>query len=217
VSFPRATFDIVEMQVEFPSDSTGRMNPKLHVSAHTDLEPGLAGNEAELPIDLVIEGGLDQMNLDLVANDAGHEWTRAELLALIVLGRSLQSSVTTGDLGVAVRALSHELTAAFTQEVEGLAQETLGVHVQLDLTGWRWQMGRRLSIEGPGLLSNLSVSSDVAATSSVSSTSTPTGDPVRLRLLIFDHLPVGRDFAFEGRSYSTSQNDLRLSYRLFEE
>ncbi|HEY4223410.1 MAG TPA: hypothetical protein VGO62_18760, partial [Myxococcota bacterium] len=82
--------------------------------------------------------------------------------------------------------------------------------------GWRWRIGHRIDLEGTAGLGN-------AASAPAASTTTEAGaDSARLRLLLFDHLPVGDQLAFEGSvlhapdAGATTTGELRLAYRLFE-
>jgi hypothetical protein len=68
-------------------------------------------------------------------------------------------------------------------------------------------------LEGPGLLLQAATTDSTASTSA--STTTTSTDAVRVRLLLWDHLPVGRALSAEGRFGVAS--DLRLSWRIFEE
>lgn len=216
INFPRARFEVLEMQVEFPAGRDGRLNPLVHLGARTEIPPGGAGsNDTEIPVELFLDGGLEKgINLDLVATDPQREWGRSDLLGVILFGQSLESTVATGDASIALRALVREATSPITAELERLAQETLGVRVELDPSGWRWQLGRRLQIEGAVQL--LSTPDSSAAASTSGNTTNTAFDAVRLRFLIVDHLTVGKNLSLEGRQ-GTAGGDLRLSLRLFEE
>lgn len=223
IDFPRARFEVVEMQLEFPTRPDGSLNPVVHLTARAEIPPGGAGtNDTEIPIDLFLDGDLEKgLSLDLVSTAQGN-YTRSELLGLVLFGKSLDETVAEADTSLAVRALMREAAAPITAELERLAQETLGVQVEIDPSGWRWQLGRRLQLEGAGFLVQETATAAAGitdTTGSISVTTTSTNntaiDAVRLRLLIFDHLPVGKNLSLEGRS-STVGGDLRLSLRLFE-
>lgn len=223
IDFPRARFEVVEMQLEFPTRPDGTLNPVVHLTARAEIPPGGAGtNDTEIPIDLFLDGDLEKgLDLDLVSTAQGN-YTRSELLGLVLFGKSLDETVAEADTSLAVRALMREAAAPITAELERLAQETLGVQVEIDPSGWRWQLGRRLQLEGAGFLVQETATAAAGitdTTGSISVTTTSTNntaiDAVRLRLLIFDHLPVGKNLSLEGRS-STVGGDLRLSLRLFE-
>jgi hypothetical protein len=99
-----------------------------------------------------------------------------------------------------------------SQQLEALVGGT-GLDVNIDvISGWQLQLGRRLVIEGQGLLSQTTTTTDTASTTGTTTIGT---DALRVRLLLFDHLPLGRSLSAEGRFGTTS--DLRLSWRLFEE
>jgi hypothetical protein len=133
--------------------------------------------------------------------------------------------VAQGDTNVAVRALLREATAPLTRELEDALLSNFGVDVELDATGWRWQLGRRLELEGAGILIESSEQTTTAATAAgstaagASPSSTPSSystDAVRLRFLVLDHLPFGRNLSFESRA-GLGGSEVRLSLRLFEE
>lgn len=219
VDFPRARFEIIEMQLQFPTTAEGTIKPVLHLSARSELAPGAAGNSVEVPVDLTIDGGFDAMQLDLVAVDPNRVWTRSELFAYILFG-VIPSDAGGADLvstsvDVASRAALRELAAPVNREVESLVESGLGLDVNIDVvSGFQVQLGQRLVLEGPGLLSQAPVA-DTTTTTTTAATTSVTTDAVRVRLLLFDHLPIGRALSAEGRFGVAS--DLRLSWRLFEE
>lgn len=217
IDFPRARFDVTEMQVEFPPSGEGKLNPLLHLTARAEIPPGGAGtNDTEIPIDLSLDGDIDNgINLDLIATDPQREWARSELLGLILFGKSFENTVAERDASIAIRALMSEAAAPLTAELERLARETLGVAVEIDPSGWRWQLGRRLQLEGAGFL--LQSGQDTTSAALPTGTTTNTAaDAVRLRLLIVDHLALGKNLSLEGRTGSAG-SDLRLSLRLLED
>jgi hypothetical protein len=218
VDFPRARFEIVELQLQFPTSADGSIKPTLHLSANTELPPGTAGNSVEVPIDLSIDGGFDAMQLDLTATDSNRVWTRAELFAYILFGvvpsTDGGADLVSTSVDVASRAALRELTAPVNREVEDLVERGLGLDVNIDVvSGFQVQLGQRLVLEGPGLLLQAATSDSTSSTTA--STTTTSTDAFRVRLLLFDHLPVGRALSAEGRFGVAS--DLRFSWRIFEE
>ncbi len=218
VDFPRARFDILELQVQFPTAAEGTIKPVLHLSARAELPPGSAGNSVEVPVDLTIDGGFDAMQLDLSASDPARLWTRSELFAYILFGvvptSESGASLVSTSVDVASRAALRELAAPVNREVESLVESGLGVDVNIDVvSGFQLQLGRRLVLEGPGLFSQALATSD--STTSAATTGTSGTDALRVRLLFYDHLPLGRALSAEGRFGLVS--DLRLSWRLYED
>jgi len=217
VDFPRARFDVIEMQVQFPTTADGSLKPVLHIAARAELPPGAAGNQVEVPVDLSLDGSFDAMQLDLTATDPARQWTRAELFAHILFG-VVPNTETGADLigtsvDVASRAALRELAAPVNREVEALVESGLGVHVNIDVvSGFQLQLGRRLVLEGPGLLSQALGTSDSTTSTTAGTSGT---DALRVRLLFYDHLPIGRAVSAEGRFGLVS--DLRLSWRLVEQ
>ncbi len=212
VDFPRARFDVVEMQVQFPTSAEGKINPLVHLAARTELQPGAAGNDVEVPIDLTLDGTFDLMQLDLVATDPNRQWSRTELFAYILFGTlpAHDGGLVDAGVDVARQAALRELAAPVSEELTQLAEKQLGLDVNIDVvSGWQLQLGRRLVLEG-GFFNQ------TTTTDSATSSSTTNGtDALRVRLLFFDHLPFGRSLSAEGRIGVTS--DLRLSFRLFEQ
>jgi hypothetical protein len=225
ITFPKARFEVKEMQVEFPSTGDGRLHPLVHLTARAEIPPGAAGNnDTEIPVDLYLDGDLEKgINLDLLATDPVRQWSRNDLLGLILFGKSLELTVADRDISLARNALLNEATASLTAELEQLAQATLGIDVEIAATGWRWQLGRRLQVEGEvSLIDNIAAaasgSSTAAASSSAAGRSSATSsDTLRLRLLFIDHLqPFGKSLSLDGRG-SAGGTDVRLSLRIFEE
>ncbi|MBM4281205.1 MAG: hypothetical protein FJ137_10770 [Deltaproteobacteria bacterium] len=216
VEFPRARFDIVQMQLQFPTSGNGSLQPLLHLSARTDLAPGVAGNDVEVPVELAIDGSFDAMQLDLTAVDAQRQWSRTELLAFILFGTIPADTSATfvgASVAVAQRAALRELAAPVSQQIEQIVGNA-GLDFNIDVvSGWQLELGRRLVLEGQGLLSQQLGATD--STTTATTTGTTGTDALRVRLLLYDHLPIGRALSAEGRIGATS--DLRLSWRLFEE
>lgn len=218
VDFPRARFDVIEMQLQFPTSPDGAIKPLLHLSARAELPPGTAGNSVEVPVDLSLDGGFDAMQLDLAATDPNRQWTRSELFAYILFGvipaQPGGADLVGTSVEVASRAALRELTAPVNREVEALVESNLGVDVNIDVvSGFQVQLGRRVVLEGPGLQA-LAVG-DSTTSASASTTNTSGTEAVRVRLLFYDHLPVGRALSADGRFGLIS--DLRLSWRLYEQ
>jgi hypothetical protein len=217
VDFPRARFDVIEMQLQFPTAPDGTIKPILHLSARAELPPGSAGNAVEIPVDLNLDGGFDAMQLALSAQDPNRQWTRSELFAHILFGvvpaQPGGADLVGTSVEVASRAALRELTAPVNREVEALLESNLGINVNVDLvSGFQVQLGRRVVLEGPGLQA-LTVTD--STTSSTSNTNASGTEAVRVRLLFYDHLPVGRALSADGRFGLIS--DLRLSWRLYEQ
>jgi hypothetical protein len=216
VEFPRARFDIMEMQIQFPTATDGRLQPLVHLSARADIPPGAAGNDVEVPVDLIIDGTFDAMQLGLSAVDENRQWSRTELMAYILFGTvPSDASGTLAGTGVAVaqRAALRELALPVSMTIEQFVGN-VGLDFNIDVvSGWELELGRRLVLEGQGLLSQQLGATD--STTTASTTGTTGTDALRVRLLLYDHLPLGRALSAEGRVGTTS--DLRLAWRLIEE
>lgn len=213
VDFPRARFDVLEMQVQFPTSAEGGIDPLVHVAARTELPAGAAGNDVEVPVDLSLDGSFDLMQLDLIATDPNRQWSRTELFAYILFGTvpAQDGGLVSAGVDVARQAALRELAAPVSEELTLLAERQLGLNVNIDVvSGWELQLGQRLVIEGQGFLTQTTQPSDSATSATSGGT-----DALRVRLLFFDHLPLGKSLSLEGRLGVTS--DVRLSFRLFEE
>lgn len=216
VDFPRARFDVAEMQVQFPTSAEGKINPLVHLAARTELQPGAAGNDVEVPIDLTLDGTFELMQLDLVATDPNRQWSRTDLFAYILFGTvpAQDGGLVDAGVDVARQAALRELAAPVSEELTLIAERELGLDVNIDVvSGWQLQLGRRLVLEGQGLGTATTTTTD-AATATASTQSTNGTDALRVRLLLYDHLPLGRSLSFEGRFGATA--DVRLSFRIFE-
>ncbi|MCC7070808.1 MAG: translocation/assembly module TamB domain-containing protein [Deltaproteobacteria bacterium] len=217
IDVPRTRFEVAELQVQFLTTGDGRIDPELHLAARAEIPPGGAGsNDTEIPIDLTLDGTLEEgIQLDITATDSSREWSRSDLFALIVFGRTLESDLSGVALNALLRAAGRDVAAPVTDELASMVASALGLKVELDLGGLRWQLGRRVQLESSFVFQQ-QVVSDVSALTN-GSTSSVTPDALRVRWLIVDHLPVflGRNLSVDGRSGSNG-SDLRLSWRLFE-
>ncbi|MBI1945418.1 MAG: translocation/assembly module TamB domain-containing protein [Deltaproteobacteria bacterium] len=218
IDVPRTRFEVQELQLQFLTTGDGRINPELHLAARAEIPPGGAGsNDTEIPVELTLDGDLEEgIQLDITATDANREWSRSDLFALIVFGRTLETDVSGLALSTLLRAAGRDVAAPVTDELASMLASTLGMNLELDLGGLRWQLGRRLQVEGSFVLQQqLTTDSSTLASGAASSVST---DAFRVRLLIVDHLPtfLGRNLSLDGRSGSGG-SDLRLSLRLFEQ
>lgn len=218
IDVPRLRFEVAELQVQFLTTGDGRIDPELHLAARAEIPPGGAGaNDTEIPVDLTLDGTLEEgIQLDITATDASREWSRSDLFALIVFGRTLESDLSGAALNALLRAAGRDVAAPVTDELASMVASALGMKVELDLGGLRWQLGRRLQVESSFVLQQ-QVTSDVGTLTN-GSTSSVTPDAIRVRMLIVDHLPtfLGRNLSLDGRSGSNG-SDLRLSLRLFEQ
>lgn len=218
IDVPRTRFEVQELQLQFLTTGDGRINPEIHLAARAELPPGAAGtNDTEIPVDLTLDGDLEEgIGLDITAIDASREWSRSDLFALIVFGRTLETDVSGAALSALLRAAGRDMAAPVTDELSSMLASTLGMNLELDLGGLRWQLGRRLQVEGSFVLQQqLTTDPATLATGNASSIA---ADAFRVRLLIVDHLPtyLGRNLSLDGRSGSAG-SDLRLSLRLFEQ
>lgn len=222
--FPFATFDVEQSQIEFVRRSDGRLVPRLYLVARTELEPPRNGLDTEVPVVLSLDGDLDQMQLDLHAEDTDLDISQNALFRYVLFGAPLSSTERSADASGALRAVSSELTSAFTRDIERTFSEELGTDVQLQVFyddgrvsgGVRYALGRRLEIEGEAGILGQTTDANAPAT---------TGE-LRLRLLVLDHMPLalGRHVAFVGQVKSPSgttasdgaSSDMRLTYRIFE-
>jgi|GEM_PF-6973969 len=223
--FPYAQFDLASATVDFKQTPGHFIDPQFRIEAWSEVSqrdiPQL--NQETLPLVLVLEGNLDEMKLDFRAED-GSDYSRTDLLALVLLGYlpSLPGDSAGGGPSTdnALRAVSRELTASTRKQVEDLLRNKLGANVQVDLyadssgvkTGVRWHLGKRLELEGAG---GIQFGNDASAQN----------NDLRLRFLIFDHLPFGKELFLEGglaSPPSTNQNaeprgDVRMTYRILEQ
>ncbi len=218
IDVPRTRFEVQELQLQFLTTGDGRINPELHLAARAEIPPGGAGtNDTEIPVELTLDGNLEEgIQLDITATDASREWSRSDLFALIVFGRTLETDLSGVALGTLLRAAGRDVAAPVTDEFASMLASTLGLNLELDLGGLRWQLGRRLQVEGSFVFQQ-QLTTDTSTLASGTGSSITT-DAFRARLLIVDHLPtfLGRDLSLDWRS-GAGGSDLRLSLRLFEQ
>lgn len=228
VSFPRARMEVTEARVEFPRERAG-LEPKILLVARGELPPE-GQCDAEIPVKLTLEGDeLDRIQMDLIAEESGNGHTRTHLLAAILLGRPLPECSQDGGLAdpnAALRAVSSELTAGLTREIEDFVARELGSEVQVSLfleegrvgTDVRWRLSKRLELEGETGFRYRE------AGSAKPDEERPVGSNARARLLLLDHLPLSGDLFLEGGFAAAEGSlfdantaaELKLKYRVFE-
>lgn len=214
VQFPQARFEIVSTQIEFIQKSSGTV-PAVRLLARSELPPSAEG-EVEEPVLLTVSGEINNMQIDLLAEDHPTCYTRADLLGYIILGRTLPrcTSQIAGDASptgsaligsdVLLQSLSKELVSTVTDQIERQIERQFGARVQLDLQAntsgvsadWRWEIDRRLDVEGAaGLLgeintqqnTNLSVTDPLQSPVGQLSSKTNNVDNIKFRFLLVDH------------------------------
>jgi hypothetical protein len=226
VLFPHSRFEFVESNVEFPRERKG-LEPKVALFARGELQPRTTGCETELPVQLSLEGDdLDRIAIDLQAEESRLSHDKSDLLASVLLGLPLtacRAEAGAVDPDAMVRAFSSEFTAGLTAQLEETIQEQFGGELQVNVflqggrlaTDVRWEIGRRLVVEGESPIVAL------AATDSADDSARN----LRLRLLFLDHVPpLSSDLFLEGgfeQRDGVSQEDestveTRLKLRFFE-
>ncbi len=224
IQFPYARFEVMQTQVAFPPAKDGRINPEIFLSARGELEPPRNGLDTEVPCLLTLDGNLDQMSLKLEAEATEYNFTEGALLRYVLLGTQLSSGAVVTDADAALRAVSSELTAAFSRDLEQAIADQLGAQVSFSVFyedgqlkgGVRYQLGERLEFDGESGFANVGGGTGTNNAGNVTE--------ARLRLLLVDHMPLllGRDLAFEGHVTTgdgvntQASTNLRLSYRFFE-
>lgn len=206
ITFPSAQFEIENSSIGFSGDDKD-IDPAVEVTARTELAPEITGCEHDLPVLLTIRGrSSSAFELQLSAED-GTEHSRLELLMSALFGQRL--SICEAERGVgdptdaAVRAFTGQLfSQTLTADLERSVRAAVGGDLQIKLffdtnqvaTDVRWQLGRRLALEGGAPLYQWNVLDDSNA---------QRVDPseianLRLRLLWLDHVPPFQgDLSFE--------------------
>jgi hypothetical protein len=224
IQFPYARFEVMQTQVTFPPAKDGRINPEIFLSARGELEPPRNGLDTEVPCLLTLDGNLDQMSLKLEAEATEYNFTEGALLRYVLLGTKLSTGAVVTDADAALRAVSSELTAAFSRDLEQAIAEQLGAQLSFSVFyedgqlkgGVRYQLGERLEFDGEAAFANVGGGAGTSNGGNVTE--------ARIRLLLVDHMPyvLGRDLAFEGHVTTgdgvntQASTNLRLSYRFFE-
>jgi hypothetical protein len=235
VDFPRARFEFTDSQVEFLPERAS-FNPRLSIQARSELPPGRTGCDADVPALLFFRGdSLDEFRMDLEAEGQGMH-SRNDLFRAVLFGQRLpmcDAAIGQEDASFALRAFSGEFTAGLTRQLEATIAERFGGELQVLLfaeakglgTDVRWQLGRRLVFEGETPLYTWGQENNAAASTAHQRENIGASN-LRLRLLLFDHLPPNDGELFlEGALQSredviTRDTDAvlegRLKYRLFE-
>lgn len=234
LTFPTARFELIDSQIEFPQERAS-LEPRVGVMARADLTPSRTGCETDLPVLLSLEGDtLEEVQLDLEA-ETGERHSRSDLFVNVLFGQRLAQCEAARGLGdprnAAVRAFTGQLFASgFTQQIEEVIATSIGGEIQFNIfletgrlgTDVRWQLGRRVVFEGEAPLYTW----ESGAGTSAADREALNASNLRLRFLLFDHLPPGDGDLFleteltsrEDEIVGTSESNLegRFKYRLFE-
>ena len=225
VRFPKTLLEFTEARVEFPRERVG-LNPRIFVSARGELAAQPPVCTAEIPILLTLEGeDLNQVQMNLEAEESDLRHTRTELLSAVLLGQQLprcSDGAGSVDPDVALRAVVSGLTSTLRKGIERFVADKTGSDFQLDLvvrdgrvgTDLRWKLSKRLQLEGGTGFGFGDDGTNAAGT---------LGSSAFARFLILDHFPVSGDLFVEGGFSSTDAaviNDntaveLKLTYRVF--
>lgn len=195
IKFPQAIFQI-EPSTMAVSGYPGKMDAKLNIRAQGELNPLKVEVRETTGVELSLKGDLNSAKFDFIP---------------ISGNRSLNRSAIIGRLSDP----GQFLLGSFREQVEQLLTGKSGSRPSLTTSvkdsriaaQIEWQIGPRLELEGTA-----------AASPNIQF------EDFRLRLLIFDHLPVGKSFAVEGEFLSpssVSKNDpseqrIKLKYRILE-
>ncbi len=234
LTFPTARFEIVDSQIEFPQERAA-LEPRINLTARAELPPGRTGCETDLPVLLSLTGeSTEEVQLDLEA-ETGERHTRFDLLMNVLFGQRLAQCEAERGLGdptnAAVRAFTGQLFASgFTQQIEDAIADSFGGEIQFNLfvesgrlgTDVRWQLGRRVVFEGEAPLYTW----EAGTGAGIGDRAALNASNLRLRFLLFDHLPPGDGELFLETELSSEEDELvgntesnlegRLKYRLFE-
>lgn len=234
LAFPTARFEIVDSSIEFPRER-GSLEPRISLFARAELPPGRTGCETDLPVTLSLKGETtEEVQLDLEA-ETGDRHTRFDLLMNVLFGQRLAQCEAARGLGdpsnAAVRAFTGQLFASgFTQQIEEAIVDSFGGDIQFNLfldtgrlgTDVRWQLGRRVVFEGEAPIYTWEAGTGAV----VGERENLSASNLRLRFLLFDHVPPGDGELFLETELTTQENELagtpesnlegRFKYRLFE-
>lgn len=225
VRFPKANLEFTEARVEFPRERVG-LNPRVYVAARGDLAPQPPNCAAEIPVLLTLEGeDLNQVQMNLEAEESDLRHTRTELLSAVLLGQALpRCSDGAGEVDpdLALRAVVSGLTSTLRKGIERFVADKTGSDLQVDLvvkdgrvgTDLRWKLSKRLQLEGG---TGFGYRDDGNADSAT------LGSSAFARFLILDHFPVNGDLFVEGGFSSADSSfvnddtavELKLTYRIF--
>lgn len=216
VTFPAAQFELTDSSIEFAPEEKG-IDPTVAVNARAEFAPEITGCESDLPVLLTIQGRPSTaFELQLAAED-GTEHTRLELLMSALFRQRL--SICEAERGIgdpsdaAVRAFTGQLlNQTLTADLEKSLRAAVGGDLQIKLfldtnqvaTDVRWQLGRRLALEGGAPLYQWNV---VDKSEAQQLESSEIGN-LRLRLLWLDHIPPFQgDLSFE-TTFSGRRDDV---------
>lgn len=223
IRFPYAQFEIEQTRIEFPPASAG-LAPKVYLDARADLPSPKNGLDTDLPCELTLDGDFEKLKLELSAPEAPRSVSDTDLLKFVLFGVPLTAGDLSADPDAALRAVSSELTSDVSRELEQAIQNNFGAALQVNLfaestqagAGIRYEVGSRLDVEGE---------TGVAYGNGTNNLGGLAGQ-VRVRLLLFDHLPglLGEEAAVEGQirtsgavASDATRGELRLTWRVFEE
>ncbi|MFZ9887136.1 MAG: translocation/assembly module TamB domain-containing protein, partial [Myxococcota bacterium] len=206
LTFPSARFELTDSSIDFNPEDKG-IEPVVALVARSEFAPEHTGCESDLPVLLSIQGrSSSAYELQLSAED-GTEHSRLELLMSALFGQRLSLCEAERGIGdptdAAVRAFTGQiLNQTLTADLESSVRSAIGGDLQIKVfmdtnqvaTDVRWQLGRRLALEGGAPLYQWNaVEKGVSQQADVSELGN-----LRLRLLWLDHVPPFEgDISFE--------------------
>lgn len=222
LQFPSAIFDVSQTNIPFVDNPKKPISPSIQLSAFTELSKRRLPIKADTTVELSVRGDLDVLRLDLrpIAGDKTLDRTK---ILLLLLGpttdvQSKEQEQRDPEPQNPVLAISGQLAfLPLTQEIEEWLLKKTQTQVRLQTgitpsglsTQLQWQLNPRIELQG----------------ASVATASSFIMQDLQLKLLLYDHLPLGDMLFLEGVFLSPVDptvsdhlgNQLKLKYRILQQ
>lgn len=236
IIFPSMSFDLVESQIVLDENSARAFDPKIEIVATQELEKDDYGEQIsqDTTIELTLRGDMDRLNLELRPLRGDLRLSQLKIFLLLLSPRSV-AGFDSEDQGELLKRGAQNAAMAFTGEVflrpltnelQELLESKTKTRIQfgsaLEPGGLtlrvNWKLGPRIELQGSYMFDAWSPSGDK---SFLMMDSYHTLGDLKLKLLLFDHRPIG-PLSLETSFGSVRQQEgkyeprgkIRLKYRV---
>ena len=238
IIFPAMSFDLMGNHISLDENSSRIFDPKINIVATQEMErEDFPQIDKDTTIELSLRGNLDKLNLEFRPLRGDMRLSQLKIFMLLLSPRGMAGFESGDELAMikqgaqnAAMALSGEvflrpLTNELQELLEGKTKTRFQFGSTLEPGGFtvrlNWKLSPRMELQGSYLFFGKDIRSHSADKSALDiDTSYPLGD-LKLKLLLFDHRPLGPLF-LESSIGSVRQMNreeearakIRLTYRV---